>query len=59
MEAVLCQLLQHLYGVFETVLGKLVVALPVGAKPARIKMYHIGRDAVGSQLTGYLQPLFL
>ena len=38
VEAVFLQLLQHTHGIFETVLCKLVVALPVYTKPTRIEV---------------------
>ena len=41
MEAVLRQLLQHADGILKTVLRKLIVALPVYAKPTRIKVDHV------------------
>ena len=59
VETVLCQLFQHLYRILESVFGKLVVALPIGTKPACVKVYHVGRYAVCSQLAGYLQSFLL
>ena len=59
MESVFSQLFQHLHWIFKSVLGKLIVALPVGAKPSRVKVDYIGRYAVLSQLAGYLQSLLL
>ena len=59
METVLLQLLQHTHGVLETVLCKLIVTLPVDAKPSRIKVDDIGRNAVLAQFSSNVEPFLL
>ena len=59
VEAVLRELFQHADGILEAFLGKFIVALPVDAEPPCIEMDHVGRDPMRTQLTGYLQALFL
>ena len=63
VETVLCQLLQHFHQHFhrilEAILGKLIVTLPIDAKPARIEVYHVRRYLVGPQLTGNLESFLL
>ena len=59
METVHRQLFQHADRIGETVLRKLIVALPIDAKPTRIEMDDVARNLVGAQLTGNLQSLLL
>ena len=48
MEAILLQTLQHAHWVLEAILGKLVVALPINAKPSGIEVDDISRYLVGA-----------
>ena len=59
MESVLLQRLEHANRVFETVLGKLIITLPVYSKPSCIKVDDIRRNPIGSQLMSYFQSLLL
>ena len=59
VETVFRELLQHLHGIFEAVLSKLIVTLPVDTEPSRIEVNHVGRYLVSPQLTGDLQSLLL
>ena len=54
VEAILCKLFQHLNGILKAILGKLIVALPINAKPTGIEVDYIAGNPVGTQLTSYL-----
>ena len=59
VEAILSQLLKHLHRILETILRKLIVALPIDTKPACIEVDHVTGDLVSPQLLGNLKSLFL
>ena len=59
VEPILRQLLQHAYRIFETVLRKLIIALPIDAEPTCIKVNHIRRNLMGPQLMSNLKTLLL
>src|SRR5574344_137501 len=44
MEPHFLHLLEHRYGIRETVFGKLIITLPVGTEPSRIEMDYICRN---------------
>ena len=58
-EAHFVHLFQHTDGVFETVLGKLIVALPIDIEPPGIEMDDIRRDAVLTEFVGNVESFFL
>ena len=59
MESILLQRLEHANRVLETILGKLIITLPVYSKPSSIKVDDIRRNLIGSQLMSYFQSLLL
>ena len=59
MEAFIFQIIQHQLRIGEAISGKLVIALPVGFKPAGIKVNHIGGDLMLTQVFCYVVSVFL
>ena len=59
VETVFRKLLQHFHGILETILCKLIVALPVDSEPTCIKVDDIRGNLMSAQLTGNLQALLL
>ena len=52
MESVIQQVFYHFLRIIEAIFGKLIVALPIYAKPSCIQMYYIGRYAIVAQVLG-------
>ena len=46
VEAVVRELFEHLHGILEAILGKLIVALPIDTKPTGIEVDHVAGDSV-------------
>ena len=59
VEAVVRELFEHLHGILEAILGKLIVALPIDTKPTGIEVDHIAGNLVSTQLTSNLKTLLL
>ena len=59
MEAFIYQIIQHQLRIGEAVRSKLVIALPVGFKPAGIKVNHIRGDLMLTQVFCYVVSVFL
>src|SRR5574344_239294 len=59
MESVLAHLFHHCHGIFKSVGGKLIVALPIHTKPSSVEMDYICRNLIFAQVGCNVKSLFL
>ena len=59
VETVFRELLQHAYRILETILRKLIVALPIDTKPSRIEVDDVRRNLMCSELLGDVETFLL